>query len=174
MEEEEGWGRACGREVYPRLVDYVESHPGVLVFKISLEGVKRIDLSFASETVVELARRYRGKKGFCFIDLTNPDMRENWDAAADRKELPLMVWEDEKHGQVIGRKPSAGLVDPLQFALNRTQTKAADYVASRKKDKLTIANASMKFKQLWQQGILLRREEKAPSGGVEYTYQRIG
>jgi predicted transcriptional regulator len=32
----------------------------------------------------------------------------------------------------------------------------------------------MKFKQLWEQGFLLRRESVADSGGVEFVYQRIG
>jgi hypothetical protein len=144
------------------------------VFRVSLAGIKRIDLSFASETVIELARRFRGRKGFCLVDVENQDMLENWDAAADRKEQPLMVWESDKRGRVIGRKPSPGLMDALEFALDRGDTRAAEYVASRKKEKLTIANASMKFKQLWQQGILLRKEENAASGGVEYSYRRIG
>ena len=40
--------------------------------------------------------------------------------------------------------------------------------------KMSIANASTKFKQLWEQGFLLRREDVAESGGVEFTYYRIG
>ena len=39
---------------------------------------------------------------------------------------------------------------------------------------MTIANASMKFKQLWEQGFLLREESAADSGGMEYVYSRIG
>jgi hypothetical protein len=38
---------------------------------------------------------------------------------------------------------------------------------------MSIANASTKFKQLWEQGFLLRRETTAESGGVEYVYCRI-
>ena len=32
----------------------------------------------------------------------------------------------------------------------------------------------MKFKQLWEQGFLLRQESTADTGGVEYVYHRIG
>ena len=39
---------------------------------------------------------------------------------------------------------------------------------------MSIANASTKFKQLWEQGFLLRQESVADSGGVEFVYQRIG
>ena len=92
----EGWGRDQGREVHRRLIDFVEANPGVTIFRVSLEGVARVDISFASETVVELASRYRRKKGFCFVDLTDTDMRENWDAAASRRNQPLMVWEKGK------------------------------------------------------------------------------
>jgi len=73
MERDEGWGRAQGREVYVKLIGFIENHPGILVFKISLEGVQKFDMSFASETIVEAARRYRGKKGFCIIDPNNPE-----------------------------------------------------------------------------------------------------
>lgn len=64
MDRSEGWGRAQGREVYQRLLRSVEENPGTLVFRVSMKGVERVDISFASETVVELARRYRGNKGF--------------------------------------------------------------------------------------------------------------
>jgi hypothetical protein len=82
MNRPEGWGRVQGREVYQRLLESVEDSPGTLVFRVSMKGVQRVDISFASETVVELARRYRGTKGFCLVDLTDPDLIENWDAAA--------------------------------------------------------------------------------------------
>ena len=84
MDEDEGWGRQAGRLTFQRLMNFVEHHPGVLVFRVSLAGVRRVDISFASETIVQLARRYRGEKGFCFIDLIDIDQRENFEAAAQR------------------------------------------------------------------------------------------
>jgi len=170
MDTQDGWGRVQGREVFQRLQAYVESHPEIDVFQIILQEVKRIDISFASETIVELGRRYRQSKGFCFVDLTDPDMLENWEAAAQRREQPLMVW-NKKNGKVIGMKPNPGALDAFEFALNRPVTRAADYVAER--SDVSIANASTKFKQLWEQGFLLRHEDSADSGGREYTYHRI-
>ena len=92
MDRSEGWGRNQGREVYQRLLQFVEDNPGTMVFRVSMKGVRRLDISFASETIVELARRYRRTKGFCLVDLTDKDLIENLDAAADKKEQPILVW----------------------------------------------------------------------------------
>ena len=170
MESNEGWGREAGREVYRKLVDFVESKPGIAIFRVSLAGVKRIDISFASETVVELARKHRGKKGFCFVDLDDADMEENWEAAADRAKQPLMKWEGTK-SHILGVKPSVGITDALDFALTRVETRASEFAGAHKG--VSITNASTKFKQLWEQGFLLRRESVAESGGVEYVYVAI-
>lgn len=171
MNTPDGWGRAEGREVYKRLLEFVEGKPGIPVFKVSVKGVGRVDISFASETLIELARRYRGAKGFCFIDISDPDMLENWDAAAARKNQPITVWEGTS-ARIIGAKPSEGNVQALAFALARPSTRAAEFTQSL--PKMTIANASTKFKQLWEQGFLMRRESAADSGGAEYVYYRIG
>jgi hypothetical protein len=133
-------------------------------------GVKRVDISFASETVVELARRYRGRKGFCFTDLEDPDMEENWAAAAERAKQPLMNWIGGKW-RVLGPQPSPGVADAFQFALTKGEIRASDYATSAKE--MSITNASNKFKQLWENGFLLRREATAESGGVEFVYVPI-
>ena len=167
----EGWGREQGRAVYSRLLSFVESHPGMLVFRISVDQVQRMDISFASETIVQLARRYRGRKGFCFTDLSDRDMLENCEAGAERGEQPLLAWDGDIPS-VIGPQPSAGTRDAFRFALRRPSTRVAEFVAEQQG--ISIRNASNKFKQLWEQGFLLREERSADSGGVEYVYQRIG
>jgi hypothetical protein len=170
MDRPEGWGRDQGREVYQRLLRSVEETPGTLVFRISMKEVQRVDISFASETIVELARRYRGTKGFCLVDLTDPDLIENLDAAAARKKQPLLIWAGTS-ARLIGGDPTQGCREAYQFALGRPQTRAAEFAEA--KQGMSIANASMKFKQLWEQGFLLRQESSADSGGVEYVYRRI-
>lgn len=171
MDESEGWGRVEGREVYQRLLAFVEENPGVAVFRISFDGVRRVDISFASETVVELARRFRGAKGFCLVGIDDADMLENWEAAAMKKDQPLMLWSDN-NPQVIGAEPSRGNREALFFALSRPHARAADFAEAT--PGMSIANASTKFKQLWEQGFLLRRESTADTGGVEFIYHRIG
>jgi hypothetical protein len=171
MKRDEGWGRNQGREVYPRLLRFVEDSPGTMIFKVSMKGVQRLDISFASETVVELARRYRGAKGFCLVDLTDRDLIENLDAAAEKKGQPILVWHG-RSADLIGPEPSEGAREAFQFAMGRPQSRAAEFATARKG--MSIANASMKFKQLWEQGFLLRRESVADTGGVEFVYHRIG
>lgn len=171
MVHPEGWGRSQGRDVYQKLITFVDDHIGVMVFKVSLDGVRRVDISFASETIIEVARRFRGSIGFCLIDLTDADMLENWEAAAERKQQPLMVWKNNV-GSVVGMRPSLGSQTAFNFALKRARTKAADFASVT--PGMSIANASNKFKQLWQQGFLLRHEVAAESGGVEFVYFRVG
>ena len=171
MERPEGWGRNEGRDVYHRMLQFVEGNAGTIVFKVSMKDVRRIDISFASETIVELARRYRRSKGFCVIDLTDEDLIENLDAAAAKKEQPILVWRG-RSARLVGVEPSEGTREAFQFALGRAQSRAAEFVSEKRG--MSIANASMKFKQLWNQGFLLRREAAAESGGVEYIYHRIG
>lgn len=170
MNGTEGWGRASGREVYGPLVEFVESRVGKTIFRVSLKGVQRVDISFASETIVELARRYRGQKGFCFTDLEDKDMEENWAAAAERSKQPLMNWAGENL-RVLGPQPSQGVADAFRFALSKGEARAADYARTTKE--MSITNASTKFKQLWENGFLLRRESAAESGGVEFVYAPI-
>jgi hypothetical protein len=167
MDRPEGWGREQGRVTYQHLLRFVEGSAGTIVFRISMKGVNRMDISFASETVVELARRYRGKKGFCLVDLTDTDLIENLDAAAARKAQPLLIWQGRK-ARLIGPEPKQGCKEAFNFVLNRPQARAAEFAVAKD---VSIANASMKFKQLWEQGFLLRRESAADTGGVEFVYQ---
>ena len=169
MDRSEGWGRSEGRETYNRMLTFVEHHGNALVFRVSLKGVKRIDISFASETVIELARRYRRQKGFCLVDLADQDIVENIGAAAERKQQPLLIWAGSS-AELVGVKPNEGAKAAFQFAMGRNQARATEFAD---KTGISIANASMKFKQLWEQGFLLRRESNADTGGVEFVYTRI-
>ncbi len=171
MDGDDGWGRTLGRGVYQKLLSYVEARPEQTSFRISMEGVGRIDVSFASETVVELIRRYRGIKGICLVDLDDQDLIDNIDAAAARVKVPVLIWTG-KTPRVVGIEPSSGNREAFAFALARPQARAAEFAESVVG--MTIANASTKFKQLWEQGFLMRNESAADSGGVEFVYQRIG
>ncbi|HKV08338.1 MAG TPA: DNA-binding protein, partial [Thermoanaerobaculia bacterium] len=59
----------------------------------------------------------------------------------------------------------------FRFALERTGARASEFAAAAQ---ISLTNASTKLKQLWEQGFLLRRENLAPSGGIEFEYFRIG
>lgn len=169
MSDDTGWGRPQGRAVLGKLVSSVEDQPGKESFRISMEGVRQIDASFASEAIVELVRRYRGTKGICLTDLADPEMCFNIELAAERVNVPVAVWRNGSV-EMIGGKPSSGNREALQFVLERNQARAAEFADYAN---FSIANASTKFKQLWEQGFLMRSERAADSGGVEFVYRRI-
>ncbi len=168
MDAPEAWGREQGRKVYLRLLEFVEARSNVTTFKMSMLGVKRIDMGFASETLVELARRYRRSKGFCIVDLDDEDLIENCEMPAAKKGQPLFLWTD---GQVtiIGAQPTQDTRDALLFALRCGRARAAEFVETT--PGMSVADASSKFEHLWEQGFLLRQEEMADTGGTEFVYR---
>ena len=169
MDREDGWGNAEGREVFQRLLKTVESDSGKVIYLISLDGVKRTDASFPRESVVELAKRFRGKKGFCLVDISNPDLLDNWHDAAVRREQPLTVWYKGKP-KIIGPTPTPGNVGILNYILSNGEGTAANVT---KKLNLQLTNASTKLRQLEKEGFIMRREEPSPTGGIEHRYFRI-
>lgn len=170
MDGHDGWGRIQGRQVYEQLRSQVEVNPTEMIIRISLKGVERTDILFPRESVIALAREYRGKRGFCLRDVSDQDLLENWDAAAERREQPLMVWDGDRLMQVLGPRLSPGLRDMFDYVVSVPVARTSEAAASFD---LKVPNASNKLKQLWQEGYILRREQSASSGGVEYEYLRI-
>lgn len=166
MERSDGWGKSEGRAVHSKLIKAIDQIPEAIVFHISLDGVDRTDVSFARESVMELAVRYRGHKGFCLIDIVSKDLLENWEAAALRKKQPMTVAEVNDH-YIIGLQPSRGNRALLDFVLEHGETSASEVAEAME---LKLTNASTKLKQLLESGFILRRDERAPSGGVEFRY----
>jgi hypothetical protein len=169
MSEPDGWGIEQGRQVYRKLLACVDAHPTSIVFRISLARVKRTDVSFPRESVVELAARFRGQKGFYLRDVNGESLLENWDAAANRREQPLFVWVD-KTPRLLGPEPPRTVKDVLAFALQH------DFVTTARvagQFGLSSSNASNKLRTLSDMGYLLRKEEAAPTGGLEYVYHRV-
>lgn len=170
MDRDDGWGNAEGREVHQRLLKAVESNPGKTIFQISLKGVQRTDASFPRESVLQLARRFRCKKGFCLVDVTNPDLIDNWDAAASKSEQPLTLWSGTSP-QIIGPRPTRGNEALLEFMLSVAETTASE---AAKQMRLNLTNVSTKLKQLHESGFVMRYDDVSPTGGIEYRYSRIG
>jgi hypothetical protein len=166
----DGWGHMQGRQVYERLHDFIEAHPTKEIIRLSLAEVKRTDITFPRESVVELAKHYRGRRGFCLIDAKDQDLLDNWDAAASRQEQPLMVWNENQLNRILGPQPSTGLRDMFNYVISVPIARTSEAAASLG---LKVPNASNKLKQLWREGYILRREQSASSGGVEYDYVRI-
>lgn len=165
----EGWGNEQGREVYAKLLCAVEEHPGTRVFEISLTGVKRTDASFPRESVVELAKRFRKQLGFVLTDVPNESLLFNWLVAAEKKQQPLFV-KGKTGWDLIGGELSPAKKALLDYVMEHKAVRTAQLAADLG---LKTTNASTQLKDLWDMGYVLRHEEIAESGGVEYVYSAI-
>lgn len=169
MSSANAWGPEEGREVYMKLLKFVEANAGVKIFRVSFKGVERTDISFPRESLIELAKRYRGDKGFCIYDLTDAALIEIWDAAADRTNQPIFSWDSNGY-TLLGPSLNKGYGPVFNLVLSRDSIRATDAV---KELGIGLSNASSKLKQLWEKGYILRKEDVAESGGIEFNYFKI-
>lgn len=163
------FGNVQGKEAFRKLLDVVEEHPQHAVFGISLAGIVATDASFPRESVLAVAKLYKGERGFFLKDVGGRDLLDNWNYAAQAKDFPLTVWSGDGF-EFIGPDISPSMNELLTCVLsNRTVTaaKAAELLG------ISVPNASTKLKRLLDQGYILRAEEAAESGGIEYIYQAI-
>lgn len=163
-------GRAAGAVIRPKLAACIDAKPGAATIRLSLQGVKKIDVGFAAEAIIALFAQYRGARPMFLVDVGDRDVLENIEAAAERADVPVTIWEGQIV-QVIGCTPPRRVREALAFALARSEALAGDFA---RHTGMSVQNASNLFKQLWEQGFLLRSEGIAPSGGPEFTYRRIG
>lgn len=168
--ETEAWGNDHGREVFAQLLAEVEQHPGALVFEISLAGIRRTDASFPRESVVELARRFRKQFAFVVTDANDESLLFNWDAAAIKKEQPLFVKAADGSWTMLGPQLSSAKDRLLEYVMRNKKVRTAQVAADLS---LKISNASTQLRDLWEMGYVLRREEVADTGGVEFVYLSV-
>ncbi|MDU9408948.1 DNA-binding protein [Pseudomonas sp. zfem001] len=169
-EDDHPFGNVQGKATFGKLLDFVHSHPQYSVFGISLSGIEATDASFPRESVVAVAKLFRGERGFFLTDVKNRDLLDNWSYAAQAKEIPLTVWAED-HYQVIGPEISSSTRELLDCVLPQRAVTAAKVAEVLN---ISVANASTKLKKLKDQGYILRAEETAESGGIEYIYRAIG
>ncbi len=168
MARKDGWGNLEGKLVANKIIDFVDEHPSIRIFEISLNELERNDASFARESVIAVAKRYRGEKGFFLTHLKSKDLLDNWKAGAEALLQPINVVTDRLI--TIGPTPSKGNQDVLDYVNSISRTTASEV---SKKLKIQITNASTKLNNLKEQGFILRKEMTAASGGKEYEYFRI-
>jgi hypothetical protein len=163
------FGNSQGKAVFRGLVDFVEAHPAVRVFGISLSGIEATDASFPRESVISLAKQLRGEKGIYLTDLHNRDLIDNWSYAALAKAQPLVIWTGQEF-EIIGPEMNQATKTLVTYVLQQSQVTASQVAADLG---LSVQNASTRLKNLVQQGYFLRVEEAAESGGIEFKYLAI-
>ena len=162
------FGVGEGKEVLRKLSDFVQQHPDVLVFGVSLKNIEATDASFPRESVVALAKQLRGEKGFYLTDVTSRDVIDNWSYAAKAKEQPLVIWNGSKHEVIPEMSPAAEAL--VNHVLENGPVTTPQVAAALH---MSVPNASTRLKSLVTQGYLMRVEDVAESGGKEYKYKAI-
>lgn len=168
-DDDHPFGNVQGKECFRKLLDFIESHPQVKIFGISLSGIKATDASFPRESVVALAKQLRGDKGIFLQDLNSRDLIDNWRYAAQAKDQPLVIWNGEDF-ELIGPPISSSTEALVKYVIKRQSVTASKAASDFN---ISVANASTRLKRLVNDGYLMRSEETAESGGIEYTYRAI-
>lgn len=163
------FGNVQGKKVFSKLADQVDALPAERIFGISLEGIVATDASFPRESVLSLAKQHRGEKGFFLIGEMSRDLFDNWKYAAEAKDQPLVIWHDNEF-DIIGPKISPSTKTLIDYVLTKREVTASK--VARGLD-ISVQNASTKLKKLVSQGYIMRSEEVAESGGIEYIYHAI-
>ncbi len=162
------FGNIKGKSVFASLLDFVNQHPEIFLFEVSLDGIKATDSSFPRESVISVAKHFSGEKFFYLSGFQDDqDLFDNWDYAAKAIKQPLLVWKGSNF-ELLGpelNKANTSLLNFIHKHQKVTTSEAADYFD------ITVQNASTKLKKLSSQGYFMRVEDTAPSGGIEYVYQ---
>lgn len=166
---EHPFGNIEGKNVFRQLVDLVEQSPRTQVFGISLDGIEATDASFPRESVVSLAKHFRGERGVFLCDLRDRDLIDNWSYAARAKDQPLVIWTGSDF-EIIGPELNQATRALVEYVLQKRSVLASEAAADLD---LSVPNASTRLKKLVADGFCLRAEEVAESGGIEFKYRAI-
>lgn len=166
---ERPFGNSEGKVVFRKLADYVEQHPHTQIFGISFDGIEATDASFPRESVVSVAKQFRGERGIYLLDVTDRDLIDNWNYAARAKDQPLVIWHGSEY-EVIGPELSQSARALVNYVLDKGSVLASQAAADLD---ITVQNASTRLKNLVKDGYVLRAEEAAETGGIEYVYRAI-
>ena len=112
------FGNQQGKETFRKLSDYIDAHPAVIVFGISLEGIEVTDASFPRESVISIAKFYRGSKGIYLENFKNRDILDTWNYAAIAKVQPIVSW-DKNYYEILGSSLTSSSKVLVDYVLTR-------------------------------------------------------
>jgi hypothetical protein len=167
-DEANPYGNAMGKQAFGKFVSHLDTLPKAQVVGISFGDVVA-DSSFLREAVISVAKHYRGEKFFYIQDLDDTDVRDNCHYAADAKKQPIVAWSGREY-TILGPQPSASNMALLEVVLSKLSVTTAQVAVDLD---ISVQNASTKLKKLVEEGYIMRREEVAESGGIEYVYAAI-
>lgn len=163
-------GSENGKYAFTQVVRLIGSNEPESVLNISLLGIKQIDVSFISSSFVTLMKMYKNEKYLYFTGIENKDILKNMECVAHFHETLFLVKDESNNIQWIGRNLTAKSMELLNFIYSKDKVTTA--VIAKKFD-LSLPNASLKLKKLFNQGYLIANKQDALSGGHEYIYEPI-
>lgn len=151
----------------------IDLNPQFNIFYISVEGVF-FDASFARESIVKLAKHYKLNRGICLVGIADEDViLDNLLGPIMRLNQPIAYYCGDSLRHVSNDKsgaPSKTNKRIFAYILENGISTASDI--ARHFD-MKLNNVSTKLKGLYEEGYLLRKEEKSDTGGIEYLYYAI-
>lgn len=171
MDSGDAWGRELGRKVFKALDDALFASPAdAHIVKIDFDGMKRIDVSFPQEAVVELIRKYMGNRYFFLSGLEDQDIEENVSVALEKRDLSAII-RDSKGYRLTGKPLADDFQEILKLADEKEEIGSGEVV--RRFD-MTPQNAANKLAALWKMGLLQRDDRTSRGGGRENRYAKVG
>lgn len=167
------WGTDDGVATREKLTKAIDQLTDSYIIHLSMKGIENVDASFCREAIVKTIKDYRLKKGFCLIDIDNPDYLDNLFSPAVKLEQPVFIKNGKKY-EIIGPNRDNAPSKTNQPILDYIQSHGrATAVELSKELGLQLTNASTKLKQLLEQGFVLRMQGDAGAPGLEYFYYPI-
>lgn len=163
------FGRKEGKIVGEKIKAEIEKN-NKYIHEISFKGIVFADATFLLESIVLIAKQYKGQRGICVSEIENPDIIFNLNFAAKFVQQPITHIGFNNNIELLGSSLTVLNQQLLNFVI---KNKPVSSVQAASNFNLSIQNASAKLKKLVDEGYLLRTEQFADSGGFEYLYQPI-
>jgi predicted DNA-binding transcriptional regulator len=166
------FGNVQGKKTFQALLEFVDRHPAQKVFEISLASITATDSSFPRESVISLAKYFRGERWFLLsgFNPADPDLLDNWDYAAKAKEQNLVVVKAAGELAFIGPQLNESTKELVLLVFKHGSISTASVAKSLD---ISVQNASTRLKKLVSEGLIMRSEEIAASGGKEFIYKSL-
>lgn len=163
------FGNSQGKDVFRSVSDFIDSKPLTKVFCISLDGIVATDASFPRESIISIVQKYHGERYFYLKDFVDQDLIDNWNYAAKAKKQPMVVWSKRTY-ILIGSELNQSNLILFNYIMNKQSVTTAKTASDLS---ISVPNASTKLKKLVSLGYIMRSEEIAETGGIEFIYHSI-
>jgi hypothetical protein len=163
----EAWGADDGLEAFGKLDALLRERSEPLV-NLSMNDVQRLDASCSREVIASVIQRYRGVRCFFLSGVNSKSLKENVDAALARKNMRMLLRLPSGGYELLGVELKSHLVQTLDVLEQHGQATSRQICAAI--ENLTLTACNNRLKDLSDDGLIMKVEGAAESGGKEYLY----